>query len=83
LRLPIKPILKLNLMHRLTSLSLLLGTSVMLAMTACNKDGGGLFGKKKEKSSATGWNYDDKNYGNFHVIKNKEPCIECKIYASI
>ncbi len=28
--------------------------------------------KKKDKSGATGWNYDDKNFGNFHVIKNKE-----------
>ncbi|MEO6330651.1 MAG: SUMF1/EgtB/PvdO family nonheme iron enzyme, partial [Ginsengibacter sp.] len=28
--------------------------------------------RPKQKSSATGWNYDDKNYGNFHVIKNKE-----------
>jgi formylglycine-generating enzyme required for sulfatase activity len=33
---------------------------------------GGIFAKKKSQSSATGWNYDDKNYGNFHVIKNKE-----------
>jgi formylglycine-generating enzyme len=28
--------------------------------------------KKKDKSSATGWNYDDKNFGNFHVLKAKE-----------
>ena len=28
--------------------------------------------KKKDKSSVTGWNYDDKNYGNFHVLKAKE-----------
>ncbi|MEP6927224.1 MAG: SUMF1/EgtB/PvdO family nonheme iron enzyme, partial [Ginsengibacter sp.] len=28
--------------------------------------------KRKDKSSVTGWNYDDKNYGNFHVLKAKE-----------
>lgn len=28
--------------------------------------------KKKDQSSVTGWNYDDKNYGNFHVLKAKE-----------
>jgi len=28
--------------------------------------------KKKSKSDATGWNYDDKNYGNYHVLKAKE-----------
>ncbi|MEO6456030.1 MAG: SUMF1/EgtB/PvdO family nonheme iron enzyme [Ginsengibacter sp.] len=31
-----------------------------------------MFSKKKAQSSATGWNYDDKNFGNFHVIKNKQ-----------
>lgn len=39
-------------------------------ITSCKN--GGLFGKKKEKSSVTGWNYDDKDYGNFHVLKAKE-----------
>lgn len=33
---------------------------------------GGLFSKKKEKSSVTGWNYDDKDFGNFHVLKAQE-----------
>jgi formylglycine-generating enzyme len=28
--------------------------------------------KSKSKSSATGWNYDDKNFGNFHVLKSKQ-----------
>ncbi len=28
--------------------------------------------KKYDKSSVTGWNYDDKRYGNFHVLKAKE-----------
>ncbi len=30
-------------------------------------------GKKKAQSSVTGWNYDDKNMGNFHVTKIKYP----------
>ena len=42
-----------------------------LSLSACKK--GGLFGKKQSKSSATGWNYDDKNMGNFHVSKVKYP----------
>ena len=42
-----------------------------LSLSACKK--GGLFGKKQSKSSATGWNYDDKNMGNFHVAKVKYP----------
>jgi gliding motility-associated lipoprotein GldJ len=42
-----------------------------LSLSACKK--GGLFGKKHSKSSATGWNYDDKNMGNFHVSKVKYP----------
>ncbi len=29
--------------------------------------------KKRMKSSVTGWNYDDKNMGNFHVTKVKYP----------
>jgi gliding motility-associated lipoprotein GldJ len=33
----------------------------------------GLFGsKKKEKSSVTGWNYNDKNMGGYNVSKEKE-----------
>jgi len=32
---------------------------------------GSIFSKKKDKSTATGWNYDDKNYGSFHVVKTK------------
>ena len=59
-------------MHRLTSVSFLLGASVMLSMTACNKNGGGAFSKKKEKSTATGWNYNDPKMGGFSVAKNKD-----------
>ena len=29
--------------------------------------------KKKSKSSVTGWNYDDKKMGNFHIAKVKYP----------
>lgn len=39
------------------------------ALTSCKN---GIFSKKKEKSSVTGWNYDDKDFGNFHVLKAKE-----------
>jgi formylglycine-generating enzyme len=42
-----------------------------LALSSCKN--GGLFGKKSTKSSTTGWNYDDKNMGNFHVAKVKYP----------
>lgn len=28
--------------------------------------------KKHDKSTATGWNYNDKNYGNFNVVKPKD-----------
>lgn len=40
------------------------------ALSSC-KDGG-LFGKKYDKSSATGWNYNDKNQGGFSVAKAKD-----------
>jgi len=59
-------------MRRLTAVSLLVGTGVMLSTASCNKDGGGLFGKKKEKSSATGWSYNDPKMGGFSVAKNKD-----------
>jgi gliding motility-associated lipoprotein GldJ len=32
-----------------------------------------IFSKKKEKSSVTGWNYDDKKMGSFHLTKVKYP----------
>src|ERR1700679_4151455 len=51
--------------------NLIILAAVALSLSACND--GGLFGKKKEKSSVTGWNYDDKNMGNFHVNKMKYP----------
>ncbi len=48
----------------------LLAAVAALSLGAC-KNGG--MGGKKGKSSATGWNYDDKNMGNFHVAKVKYP----------
>ena len=40
------------------------------AFTSCKN---GLFGKKSfEKSSATGWNYNDKTMGGYNVSKEKE-----------
>lgn len=38
--------------------------------SACKN--GGPFGKKYDKSSATGWNYNDKNQGGFSVAKAKD-----------
>lgn len=50
---------------------LFLAAAATVSLGACKN--GGLFGKKSSKSSATGWNYDDKNMGNFHVAKVKYP----------
>ena len=41
-----------------------------LSFASCKN--GSIFSKKKDKSDATGWNYDDKNYGNFHVLKAQQ-----------
>ena len=46
---------------------LMILAAVGLSLSACKN--GGVFGKKSSKSSVTGWNYDDKNMGNFHVSK--------------
>ena len=54
-------------MHMQKSISikiLCLVTITSLALFSCHP--------KKDKSSVTGWNYDDKNYGNYHVLKAKE-----------
>ncbi len=42
---------------------------LVIFLSACKQ--GQFFGKKQVKSSSTGWNYDDKNMGNFHVTKMK------------
>src|SRR5207249_6509244 len=49
--------------------NLLLLTIAALSLSSCK----GLFGKKTSKSDVTGWNYDDKNMGNYHVSKVKYP----------
>ncbi|MEI9958880.1 MAG: SUMF1/EgtB/PvdO family nonheme iron enzyme [Ferruginibacter sp.] len=51
--------------------NLLILVAAALSLSACKN--GGLFKKKASKSSATGWNYDDKKMGNFHVAKVKYP----------
>lgn len=48
----------------------LLAVAAVISFSACKN---GSFGSKKGKSNATGWNYDDKNMGNFHVAKVKYP----------
>lgn len=62
-------------MHMQTFLSgknlILMAVAASLTLTSCKN--GGLFGKKKAKSDVTGWSYDDKNMGNFHVAKVKYP----------
>ena len=46
-------------------------TAAIFTLGSCKN--GGLFGKKKDKSAVTGWNYDDKNMGNYYVAKMKYP----------
>ena len=41
-----------------------------LSFMSCKN--GSIFSKKKDKSTATGWNYNDKNYGNFNVLKAQQ-----------
>ena len=41
--------------------------SLMSVATSCS-----LFKGKKEKSTATGWNYNDQQFGNFNVVKPKD-----------
>ncbi len=48
-----------------------LAVAAVISFSACKN--GSIFSKKKGKSDATGWNYDDKNMGNFHVAKVKYP----------
>jgi sulfatase modifying factor 1 len=48
-------------------------TFIGIGFTSCKN--GGLFGKRKQQSAVTGWNYDDKNLGNFHVNKVNYPAV--------
>ena len=43
---------------------------IALLFSACKE--GKMFGKKHDKSSATGWNYNDKNQGGFNVAQMKD-----------
>jgi gliding motility-associated lipoprotein GldJ len=56
--------MQLNSLLRFSAIASL----AILSLSSC-----GIFGKKKAKSSMTGWTYDDKNMGNFHVNKIKYP----------
>ncbi len=60
-------------MQKIISFKTLLWVAVAAVSFSACKNGGKLFGKKKTKSDVTGWNYDDKNMGNFHVAKIKYP----------
>jgi sulfatase modifying factor 1 len=63
-------------MQKVFSIKGLLALSIAgLALASCSSNGGsgGGGGKRTAKSSVTGWNYDDKNMGNFHVSKIKYP----------
>lgn len=51
------------------NLTILVSSAVLFA--SC-KDGKLFGGKKKETSSVTGWNYNDKNMGGYQVSKEKE-----------
>jgi sulfatase modifying factor 1 len=61
---------RMHMLKLLTTRNFLILTLVSFSFMSCKN--GSIFSKKKAKSDATGWNYDDKNYGNFHVLKAKE-----------
>jgi len=44
--------------------------SAIVAFASCKN--GGIFKKKSEKSTATGWNYNDKNQGGYFVARPKD-----------
>lgn len=50
-----------------TTRNLVLLLAVMGSFASCS-----IFKKKSEKSTATGWSYNDKNQGNFYVAKPKD-----------
>jgi len=60
-----------NMQNLFSGKNLVVIVVAALSLSACKN--GGIFGKKSTKSTATGWNYDDKNMGNFHVAKVKYP----------
>lgn len=58
------------MLHKLNLKTLVVLSSCALLVASC-KDGK-LFGKKKESSDVTGWNYNDKNRGGYQVAREKE-----------
>ena len=58
------------MLHKLNLRTLVVLASCALLVSSC-KDGK-LFGKKKESSDVTGWNYNDKNQGGYQVAREKE-----------
>ena len=50
--------------------SFFLVAAAFVFLSSCKN--GGIFGKKYDKSSVTGWNYNDKNMAGFGVPKEKE-----------
>jgi gliding motility-associated lipoprotein GldJ len=57
-------------MQHLKVKNLALFVAATVAFTSCKN--GGIFGKKQDKSSNTGWNYNDKKMGGYSVSKEKE-----------
>jgi hypothetical protein len=58
-------------MQKLSVKNLFVLLAAVSLLSSCKN---GLFGKKNkhEKSSVTGWNYNDKNMGGYNVSKEKE-----------
>ena len=59
------------MLNTFSSRYFVLAAFAALSLGACKN--GSIFSKKKGTSDATGWSYDDKNMGNFHVAKVKYP----------
>ena len=59
------------MLNTFSSKYFVLAAFAALSLGACKN--GSIFSKKKGTSDATGWSYDDKNMGNFHVAKVKYP----------
>ena len=55
----------MNMQNLFSGKNLIIAVLAALSLSSC--------AKKKSKSSVTGWNYDDKKMGNFHVAKIKYP----------
>jgi len=60
-----------NMQKTFSSKTLIVLAAAALSLNACKSQLSG--GSKKNSSSVTGWNYDDKNMGSYHVTKFKYP----------